>query len=102
MPFSSNPSLKNDQCPLGKTSAYSATLEELPLPIASLSLLAPVGVVVHRDEDDAILEIFRQGIEFFLHHVLDFTEELQRSVPWENLPLEHDQLSRAVEFSILW
>ena len=38
------------------------------------------------------LKIFRLSV-IFLHHVLDFTEELQRSVPWENLPLEHDWFS---------
>ena len=43
---------------------------------------------VHRHEDDAIFEIFRQNIEFLFHHFFDSTEELQRSVPWENLPLE--------------
>ena len=51
------------------------------------------AVLVHRHEYDAILEIFRQNSEFFLHHVSDFTEKLQRSVPWENLPLEHDCFS---------
>ena len=93
MPFSSNPSLRNDQCPLGKTSAYSATLEELRLQIASLSFVVPVEVVVHQHEDDAFLEIFRQSFEFFLQHVLNFMEELQRGASWESVPLEHDWFS---------
>ena len=62
---------------------------------------APIDVVVHGHEDDAILEIFGQNIEFFLHHDLGFTEELQRSVPWENLPLEHDWFSvNPVQFTV--
>ena len=55
--------------------------------------LHPIDVVVNRHEDDAIFEIFRQNFEFFLHHVLDFTEEHQRDVPCENLPLENDWFS---------
>ena len=46
-------------------------LEELRLQIYSL-FLVPSDVVVHRHED-AILEIFRQNLEFFRHHVLDFS-----------------------------
>ena len=44
-----------------------------------------IDVVVHRHADDAMLEIFLQNFEFFLHHVLDFAEEIQRDVPWETL-----------------
>ena len=37
------------------------------------------------------------------HHYLDLWEQLYRSVPWENLPLEHDRLCcDVVEFLILW
>ena len=64
--------------------------------------LAPIDVVVHGHEDDAILvEVLRQNIEFFLRHAVDFTEELQRRAPWENLPLENDRFSiNPVQFAL--
>ena len=39
------------------------------------------------------LKSFGRTLRFLLHHVLDYTEGLQRSVPSENLPLEHDWFS---------
>ena len=47
------------------------------------------------------LDIFRQNIEFFLHHVFDFTKELRRWVLCANLPLEHDLFGISpVQFTI--
>ena len=56
-----------------------------------ISFLASIDVVERRHEDDSIHEIFCLNVIFV--HVSDFPAERQRSVPWENLPLEHDWVS---------
>ena len=70
--------------------ACSGTLEELPLQVSSLFFWVPIDVFLHRHEDEAIPEIFRQSNEFHLHHVSDFTKELQRGVIWVDLHLLHE------------
>ena len=63
----------------------------------------PVNVVVHRHEHDAVLEVLRVDLEFVFHQFLDFLEKLRSSVPWENLPLEHERLTiEVVQFTIFW
>ena len=50
----------------------------------------PSDVFLHRHQDQAIPEIFRQSNEFLLHHVLDFTKERQRGVIWVDRHLLHE------------
>ena len=44
----------------------------------------PIDVILHRHEDEAIPEIFRQSNEFFLHHVSDFTFFMRANFVWPN------------------
>ena len=59
-------------------------------------LLCPINVVVPRHEDDTTLEVARVHFDFVLHHCLVLLKQ-QRSVPWENFPLEHHRLCSDVE-----
>ena len=83
--FSSDPDLRNDRCLLGKSVAFRHHVRNYVYNLFIVCVV-PIDVVVHKHEDDSILEICRQNIEFFLHNILDFTEERQRSVSWEKKP----------------
>ena len=48
-------------------------------------------VIEHRHEDNSSLELF--WFAHFVHELLDFVDELQRSESWENIPLEHHRFS---------
>ena len=83
--FSSSPG--NDQCPGLKSRAYWATCAALFQTPVSVVLFPILNVVVHGHQDDPVLKV-SWFCSFFLHHILEAFENLNRRLSLANLPHE--------------
>ena len=98
--FVSDPGARNDQRPAGNLLAKKDTSVELAIHFFSLSLVLPYDVIEHRHEDKSSLEV--RWVAHFVHELVDFFDDLQRSESWKNIPLEFHRFSvNCVQNSVL-